>query len=131
MIIGIGHDISSLERMGKMIQGDSGAKFMHRILTERELELAEAVGGKRLIEFTAGRFAVKEAVSKAFGCGIGSKLSWRDIEVDRHESGKPVCRLTDDAWDRLGLMQAKTIIHVTITHDQSLASAFVIVEQLD
>ncbi|SFT04077.1 holo-ACP synthase [Paenibacillus sp. BC26] len=131
MIIGIGHDISSLERMDKMIQGDSGAKFMRRILTERELELAEAAGGKRLVEFTAGRFAVKEAVSKAFGCGIGSKLSFRDIEVDRHESGKPVCRLTDGAWERLGLMQAKTTIHVTITHDQSLASAFVIVERLD
>ncbi|RAP75241.1 holo-ACP synthase [Paenibacillus montanisoli] len=130
MIIGIGHDIASLDRMERMLAGEAGLKFQRRILTERELQLSAASNGKRLAEFTAGRFAVKEAVSKAFGCGIGSKLSFRDIEVDRHESGKPVCRLTDDAWERLGYAAEKTAIHITITHDQSLASAFAVVERL-
>ncbi|WP_308638334.1 holo-ACP synthase [Paenibacillus silvisoli] len=130
MIIGIGHDISSLERMERMLQGEAGRKFQGRILTEREQQLADGHSGKRLAEFTAGRFAAKEAVSKAFGCGIGSQLGFHDIEVDRHESGKPMCRLSEAAWERLGHHADQTAIHITITHDHALASAFVVVERL-
>lgn len=88
------------------------------------------MSGLRLIEFTAGRFAAKEAVSKAFGCGIGRTLSFHDIEIGRDDCGKPLCRLVDKAWERLRMSPASTVIHVTITHDHSLASAFVIVERM-
>lgn len=43
----------------------------------------------------AGRFAVKEAVSKAFGTGVGEHIGWRDIEVVRDDrSGAPSVRLS-------------------------------------
>jgi holo-[acyl-carrier protein] synthase len=130
MIIGIGHDITSLERVGKLLEGRAGSRFMERILTEGEMAIASDMSGTRLVEFAAGRFAAKEAVSKAFGCGIGNRLSFRDIDICRGELGKPECRLSGGAWERLGLDAAYTNIHVTITHDHSLASAFVIVEKL-
>ncbi|MBW7476830.1 holo-ACP synthase [Paenibacillus oenotherae] len=129
MIVGIGHDITSLTRMEKLLSGSIGTRFMERILTDGELALAKEAKGTRLIEFAAGRFAVKEAVSKAFGCGIGRTLSFRDIEVGRNELGKPICRLSPQAWERLNLDADTTVIHVTITHDESIASAFVVVEQ--
>ncbi|NBD23766.1 holo-ACP synthase [Paenibacillus glycinis] len=130
MILGIGHDLASLDRMERILLGDSGMRFQERILTERERELASASGGKRLVEFVGGRFAAKEAVSKAFGCGIGETLCFHDIEIDRAAGGKPVCRLSDEAWARLCLRGADTAIHVSITHDHALASAYVIVERL-
>ena len=37
----------------------------------------------------AARWAAKEAVSKAFGTGIGAELGWRDLEVVRLASGEP------------------------------------------
>lgn len=129
MIIGIGHDITSLPRMEKLLDGKTGERFMERILTGSELAIARETKGKRLAEFTAGRFAVKEAVSKAFGCGIGAAVSFHDIEVGRDELGKPVCKLSQGAWERLGLKDEAVVIHVTITHDESIASAFVVVER--
>ena len=57
-------------------------------------------------------------------------LCFHDIEIDRAAGGKPVCRLSDEAWARLGLRGADTAIHVSITHDHALASAYVIVERL-
>ncbi|WP_219835661.1 holo-ACP synthase [Paenibacillus sp. R14(2021)] len=128
MIIGIGHDLSSLDRMDKTLHGSLGDRFRARILTEREQQLASAYNGKRLVEFIAGRFAVKEAVSKAFGCGIGSLLGFRDVEIDREPGGKPICRLSTEAWHRLKLPSEEIKIHVSITHDHAIASAYVIVE---
>ncbi|AZN39902.1 holo-ACP synthase [Paenibacillus albus] len=130
MIIGIGHDISSIDRMEKLLQGEIGKKFISRILTGREQELAAQTSGSRRVEFVSGRFAAKEAVSKAFGCGIGSTLGFQDIEIDRHSSGRPICRMSEGAWARLGLGSAQTRIHVSISHDHSLASAYVIAEQV-
>lgn len=116
--------------MERTLLGTSGDRFRLRILTEREQELASARKDKRLIEFIGGRFAAKEAVSKAFGCGIGGELGFLDIEIDRDERGKPVCRLSAAAWERLGLSGEEVAIHVSITHDRGLASAYVIVERI-
>ena len=44
----------------------------------------------------AGRFAVKEAVAKALGTGIGV-LGWRQIEVERGPQGNPVLHLYGNA----------------------------------
>lgn len=41
----------------------------------------------------SGRFAAKEAVSKALGTGFGKDLSFLDIEISHDERGKPVVTL--------------------------------------
>jgi holo-[acyl-carrier-protein] synthase len=128
VIIGIGHDLVEIARIERILQGRTADLFLRRILTEEEIALAPA-GGRRLAEFAAGRFAVKEAVSKAFGCGIGAAVRFIDIIVLPDRLGKPVCTLSARAWERLGLDSSATRIHVTITHERGIASAFAVAER--
>ncbi|MBU5355908.1 holo-ACP synthase [Paenibacillus barcinonensis] len=130
MIYGIGNDILEIGRMRKLLSGRHGEAFMKRILTPAERDIA-AYRGKRMAEFVSGRFAAKEAVSKAFGCGIGAVMSFTDIEVLPDASGRPVASLTSEAWERLQLPYDKQYeIHLSITHQTELAAAFAIVEQV-
>ncbi|WP_138755272.1 holo-ACP synthase [Paenibacillus sinopodophylli] len=130
MIIGIGHDLSEIERVAKVLEGRTGQRFMERVLAEGERLLASSYSGERLHQFTAGRFAAKEAIVKAFGCGIGPIIGFTDIEVLRGSCGKPECQLSAGAWERLGLAPENIRIHVTITHERKLASAFAVVERI-
>ncbi|NUU61643.1 holo-ACP synthase [Paenibacillus agri] len=128
MIYGIGHDLLEIERITAMMQKGIGAKLLQRILTEKEQLLAKGRGGKAG-EFTAGRFAAKEAVVKALGCGIGSQVGFQDIEILPDGLGKPVVTLSAEAWARLALPESTGYtIHLTITHTRELASAFAVVE---
>ncbi|VAW42780.1 Holo-[acyl-carrier protein] synthase, partial [hydrothermal vent metagenome] len=52
-----------------------GDRFLNRFYTEQEQVYCNG-----RIPSLAGRFAIKEAVGKAFGTGIGD-VSWTDIEV--------------------------------------------------
>lgn len=116
--------------MRRLLSGQHAEAFMKRILTHAEREIAE-YRGKRMVEFVSGRFAAKEAVSKAFGCGIGSMMSFTDIEVLPDAKGRPVATLSDEAWERLQLPYGKQYdIHLSITHQTELAAAFAIVEQM-
>lgn len=94
MIYGIGHDVLEIRRMKDILAKASGGKFIRRILTPAELQLAEGRTG-RLPEFVSGRFAAKEAVVKALGCGIGSEVGFQDIEILPDSSGKPGVKLTE------------------------------------
>jgi holo-[acyl-carrier protein] synthase len=100
---------------------------MERVLTEAELVLAQAKKA-RLSEYIAGRFAAKEAVSKAFGCGIGKQLGFLDIELKPDAAGKPHCTVSPAALDRLGLQQMAIRIHISISHSESAAVACCVVE---
>ncbi|ULL19145.1 holo-[acyl-carrier-protein] synthase [Paenibacillus sp. H1-7] len=127
MIIGIGTDLLEIARVKGILEGAAGERFLQRVLTPAERELAEKRRG-RLAEYTAGRFAAKEAVSKALGCGIGKQLSLQDIEIIPDDCGKPVCRVAKEAFSRLGLNPEQTVIHLSITHSETSAMAYVIVE---
>jgi holo-[acyl-carrier protein] synthase len=98
-------------------------------LTPAELDLAAARKG-RLAEFAAGRFAAKEAVVKALGCGIGKQVGFHDIDVLPDELGKPVCRLSQAALERLNLADAALRIHLSITHSAAMAAAYAVAERL-
>ncbi|AJY74007.1 holo-ACP synthase [Paenibacillus beijingensis] len=129
MIIGIGHDLCDVSRVAKLLAGSSGDKFMARVLSGGEPVLAHSLGDARRAEFVAGRFAAKEAVAKALGCGIGASVGFTDIEIGRDERGKPQCRLSDKAWERLGYDgSVRPLMHITITHEKGLASAFAVAE---
>jgi holo-[acyl-carrier protein] synthase len=129
LIHGIGHDVLEIKRLALLLSGQLGFRFMERVLTEKEREEARKRGGK-LTEFVAGRFAAKEAISKAFGCGIGSKIGFGDIEILPDSSGKPVAALSRGAWERLNLPgEPEYTIHLTISHQTELASAFAVVEK--
>lgn len=130
MIIGIGTDIVGLERIGRMAEGARGEAFARRVLTEAEREIALGKKARaRYVEFLAGRWAAKEAVSKALGCGIGATLGFHDIELLPDERGKPRCTVSPAAWERLGRPTAA--VHVSISHADGWASAFAVAEARD
>ncbi|MCY9509351.1 holo-ACP synthase [Paenibacillus larvae] len=127
MIIGIGTDLVDIQRIWTILKKESGRKLMERILTPKEIELAEE-GKGQTAQFTAGRFAAKEAIVKALGCGIGELAGFMDIEILPDEKGKPVCTLSDKAKKRLGL-GSDVRIHISITHTDELAAAYAVVEK--
>jgi holo-[acyl-carrier protein] synthase len=88
MIIGIGIDIIEIERIKKVYMNQP--KFPRKILCEKEYTNFLQLEGRRQIEFLAGRFAAKEAYSKACGTGIGKCLGWHDIKISSEKSGRPV-----------------------------------------
>ncbi|MDQ0195216.1 holo-ACP synthase [Paenibacillus wynnii] len=129
MIYGIGHDVLEIERISALMDGRLRDKFIERILTAREIELSHC-RGRKLPEYVAGRFSAKEAIVKALGCGIGSTLGFTDIEIMPDVFGKPEVLLSSEAWSRLKLPEGWNYkIHLTITHERRLASAFAVVEQ--
>ena len=81
---------------------------------------------KYRMETVAGRFAVKEAVMKALGCGLGD-VPMKDIETMRAPSGQPLLKLKGAAKqqaDALGVKQ----IHISISHSQRYAVAQAVAE---
>ncbi|HEY4601009.1 MAG TPA: holo-ACP synthase [Cerasibacillus sp.] len=115
MIKGIGIDLIELERIHKHIQDQ---RFIDRILTKAEQQIYFTLkSNTRKAEFLAGRFAAKEAFSKAIGTGIGT-LSFQDIEVLSNELGAPVINVNGFDTEK---------IFISITHSQSYALAQVII----
>ena len=81
-----GIDLVEIERFESAIRRH-GARFLERIFTPHEL----AEVGENLASLAA-RFAVKEAVAKALGTGIGP-VRWQEIEVLRGPARQPALRL--------------------------------------
>src|SRR5215813_8110507 len=86
MILGLGTDIIEVERI-RASHEKFGERFANRIL--RPAEISYCLSHKFPAPHLAARFAAKEAISKAFGTGIGAQLGWQDMEVGRRESGEP------------------------------------------
>src|SRR6266700_724999 len=86
MIIGIGIDIIEVARIQASYER-FGERFLKRIL--RPNEISYCLSHNAPAPFLAARFAAKEAISKAFGTGIGAQLGWQDLEIGRKESGEP------------------------------------------
>lgn len=117
MISGIGIDIVELKRIEKIVKRQ--VRFADRILTSKEKETYERLTDSRKVEFLAGRFAAKEAFSKANGTGVGEELSFLDIEIETDSKGKPF--ITQPL--------AKGV-HLSISHSEDYAVAQVIIEKI-
>src|SRR5262252_1585321 len=85
-VIGIGVDLVECTRIERSLER-FGEKFLRRVFTEGEI--AYSMSMKFPARHLAARFAAKEAVSKAFGTGIGKAMGWRDIDVRKKPSGEP------------------------------------------
>jgi len=116
MIVGIGLDIVEINRIKELLEKQS--KFPERILTAGEKNVFENLTGSRRAEFLAGRFAAKEAFSKALGTGIGRDLSFHDIEITHDEKGKPYI-----------IRPLSKGVHLSITHSREYAAAQVVIEE--
>ena len=88
MIFGNGVDNVEISRIEKALTRSE--RFAERVLTSSELKQFQQFSSpKRKIEFLAGRWAAKEAFSKAYGTGFSGHLSMQDLEVQNDELGKP------------------------------------------
>ena len=124
MILGTGIDIIEVARIEASHQ-KFGERFLQRIL--KPAEIAYCLSHKRPAPFLAVRFAAKEAISKAFGTGIGRQLGWQDMEVGRKESGEPFVIL-HEGGQRLMTERGGRIVHLSLSHTEHYATAMAILE---
>lgn len=124
MILGIGIDVSRIERIERFLER-YGERFTRRILTDDELR--EISRYKVSAEQVAGRVAVKEAASKALGTGWRQGVHWKCFAVAHEPSGKPKLVCAGRALELMNQMGVKGT-HVSITHDGGVAAAVVIFE---
>lgn len=118
LIKGIGIDIVEVQRIKNISERQKG--FIDRILRTEEKKYYEQLSPKRKVEFLAGRFAAKEAYAKAMGTGIGTHLSFQDIQIEYDQYGKPVLPSPAPGLN----------IHLSISHSEQYAVAQVIIESL-
>lgn len=124
MIKGIGIDSTELDRVAR-VYGEYGEHFLRKIYTDSEREYFTRWADP--VPRIAGRFAVKEACMKALGTGWSNGVRWRDIEVLRHPSGRPVLELHGRAAELFAALGATDAL-CTITHSRDHALAVVIFE---
>ncbi len=117
--LGLGVDLVENARMRAVLER-WGAHFKDRVFRPAERHYCEACG--RPWQHFAGRFAVKEAVSKALGTGIGRPVGWLDIEVVRGASGAPAVRLHGGARD-LARRRGVDRVLVSLAHTRNYAVA--------
>jgi holo-[acyl-carrier protein] synthase len=121
VIVGLGIDVCSIERMKKALERH-GDRFFSRICSEKE---RSDLMGRDIATALAGRFAVKEAFAKALDGARG--VGWHEVQVRRAPSGRPLLELSGNAvlaMERVGA----DAWHVSITHDAGVAVAVVILE---
>lgn len=131
MILGLGSDLCSIERIEKSI-GRFGERFIDRVFTATEKAKANRRELTRAATY-AKRFAAKEACSKALGTGFRAGVFLKDIGVVNEPSGRPTLHLTGGAAARLKAMTPpghRAVIHLTLTDDHPWAFAMVMIETL-
>lgn len=116
MIKGIGIDAVELPRIAKIIKEKQ--KFIDRVLTSNEIAQFRELPFHRQVEFLGGRYACKEAFSKAWGTGIG-KVTFQEIEILKNNAGQPV--VTKSPYSGK--------VWVSITHTDEVAYAQIILEE--
>jgi len=113
-----GIDAIEIERIGAAVER-WGERFLNRIYTPDEI-----LHCRGRTQSLAGRFAAKEATSKALGVGIRG-LRWREIEILRGPRGKPVLYLHGNA-EEIAQRAGLTHFDVSISHTRTDAVAVVV-----
>ncbi len=124
MILGIGIDIIEVARIQASYE-KFGERFLKRILHPNEIKYC--LSYKAPGPFLAARFAAKEAISKAFGTGIGAQLGWQDMEVGRRDSGEPFVIL-HQAGQKLLRARGGRAVLISLSHTQDHAAAVAILQ---
>lgn len=122
MIVGVGVDDVDVERLARSLERTP--TLAARLFTEGELAYAEQAQPKTAAQRLAARFAAKEAVLKALGKGLGA-CGFHDIEVVRdEETGAPSLVLRGAA----AVLADGLRLHLSLTHTEARATAFVVAE---
>lgn len=115
MIIGIGVDTVDIARFERQLERTP--KLRARLFSAQEQSLS--------VHSLAARFAAREALIKAMGDSW--HLTWGDFEIARDEQRSPEFIMTP-ALQTVLLRLSADRIHLTMTHDAGIATAFVVLE---
>lgn len=118
--VGLGNDIIEISRVRQSIERH-GLHFLNRLFTQKEQDYCYKFQDPA--PHFAGRFAAKEAVSKALGTGFGAQLAWHDLEIVNDANGKPEISLSPSAQKRFNNPQ----ILVSISHSTDYATAVALI----
>ena len=118
----VGVDLIEIARVRRALDRYPG--FRERCFTEAEIAYCDSRPNPA--ESYAGRFAGKEAVGKALGCGV--RFTWREIEiVGRPKPGVKLSGRTK-AWAEKVRAGA---IDLSMSHSKGLATAVCLVADQD
>ncbi len=113
----VGVDIIEIERIERALERPG---FRERCFTDAEREYCDS--RSRPAQSYAGRFAGKEAVGKALGCGV--RFTWKEIEIVGRP--KPGVRLSGRTAAFAERVQAGPI-DLSMTHSREMAAAIAVV----
>src|SRR3979490_2186137 len=123
-VLGIGVDLVENARIEHSLER-FGERFLKRVFTPGEIEYSQSM--KFPARHLGARFAAKEAVSKAFGTGIGKAMGWKDIDVHRKPSGEPFVVLGGGA-KQLAEQRKVSKVSITLSHTDNHAMAVIVME---
>ncbi|WP_066566681.1 holo-ACP synthase [Snodgrassella sp. CFCC 13594] len=125
MIYGIGTDLVTISRIGKMCKNYGANAVAEKILSR--IESLEWPSASNPVLFLAKRFAAKEAFAKAVHTGLRSPVSLRNIGIGHDELGRPefICEPALQQW-----LAEKGIgkVHLSLSDEIDQVVAFVIAE---
>jgi len=122
MILGVGVDLTPVSRMQKAFDAHP-ERLEARLFTDRERAYCRAKA--QAAQHFAARFAAKEALLKALHVPEG--LRWHELEVVNDGEGAPSFRLSGNAAAAATARGVRKL-HLSITHADDSAMAFVIAE---
>jgi holo-[acyl-carrier protein] synthase len=122
VIRGIGVDAVDIERFRTSL--DRTPTMRTRLFTEEELAYVAPKADP--VPSLAARFAAREAVMKAMGLGLGA-FGFHEVWVTRATSGAPSLAVTGRALE-LAVDRGITVWHLSITHSDTIAIAYVVAE---
>jgi len=123
-VLGIGVDLVECARIQRSIDR-FGDRFLHRVFTDGEIEYSMSM--KFPARHLAARFAAKEAVSKAFGTGIGKAMGWRNIDIRKKPSGEPFLVFSGPAQE-LAVARGVASALITLSHTEHHAIACIVLD---
>lgn len=130
MIEGIGIDVVDLSRFKATLERTPAVA--NRLFTERELvgnrySGSSSASGERALVSLAGKFAAKEALYKALHVdgSVRHALSFHEAEIFNEPNGRPAFLF----YGALATLLSGTKVHLSISHDGAIATAFVVIER--
>lgn len=118
MILGIGTDMVDIRRIEKLIARKGWNAFAKKILSKEELKIIPEKE-KNYAAYLARRFAAKEAITKAFGTGMG-QTKLHDIIILKNKSKKP----------EVNIRNKKNLkVHISMADEYPYAIAFAVIEE--
>ena len=124
MILGTGIDIIEVDRIAEKIGKNQG--FRELVFSPKEIAYCEKQVHSH--QHYAGRFAAKEALSKAIGTGLRHPVNLTYVTVAHDGLGKPFFQFHPEL-NQLISDKGITRHHLTISDEIKMVCAFVILEK--